>query len=118
MQRAIDETARRRKKQQAYNEEHGITPETIKKNIAKNISDERSDDLSKNNQLNPDNQLFITQELIGEMEKEMLEAAEALEFERAAMLRDKIEVMKQNVGKHASNRMFAFKKNKKTRKSR
>jgi excinuclease ABC subunit B len=110
MQRAIDETERQRKKQQEYNEAHGITPETIKKNIMKGIEENRNADTAADTADGSAGELFITAELIGDMEKDMLLAAEALEFERAAHLRDKIEVMKQNIGKHADNRLFAFAK--------
>ncbi|GHT09561.1 UvrABC system protein B [Planctomycetales bacterium] len=113
MQRAIDETQRRRKKQEAYNEANGITPETIKKNIVAGI--EKSKNAQPEEAVSGSDELFITAELIGEMEKEMLDAAENLDFERAAHLRDKIEVMKQNIGKHASNRLFNFEKKKRKR---
>ncbi|MDR3181716.1 MAG: excinuclease ABC subunit UvrB [Planctomycetaceae bacterium] len=116
MQRAIDETQRRRKKQEEYNTANNITPETIKKNIAKGIEEMRSTDTDAKG--DEAGELFVTAELIGELEKEMLEAAEALEFERAAHLRDKIEVMKKNIGKHTANRMFNFKKEKKHKRQR
>ena len=58
--------------------------------------------------LGQDEELFITQEYINELEKEMLEAAEHLEFERAAILRDKIEEMRKHIGKSASAKMFDF----------
>jgi excinuclease ABC subunit B len=93
MQRAIDETYRRRRIQLAYNEQHGITPQGIRKAIrdlterVRAVAEERAeyrtagpaqlakDDLAK---------------LIRDLEKQMKEAAKALEFERAALLRDHI----------------------------
>jgi len=108
MQRAIDETERRRKKQEAYNKEHGITPETIKKNIAKGIEEQTSQSRDLKVVLGQDEELFITQEYINELEAEMLEAAERLEFERAAIIRDKIEEMRKHIGKSASAKMFDF----------
>jgi excinuclease ABC subunit B len=115
MQRAIDETERRRKKQEAYNKEHGITPETIKKNIAAGIEEQRREPATMS-PFGQDEELFITQEYINELEKEMLEAAERLEFERAAIIRDKIEEMRKHIGKSASAKMFDFKKKPKGRK--
>jgi excinuclease ABC subunit B len=108
MQKAIDETERRRKKQEVYNTEYGITPETIKKNIAKGIEDQAKESRDLKVSLGQDEELFITQEYINELEKEMLEAADNLEFERAAILRDKIEEMRKHIGKNASAKMFDF----------
>jgi excinuclease ABC subunit B len=110
MQRAIDETERRRTKQEAYNKEHGITPETIKKNIAKGIEEQSDQDRDLKVTLGRDEELFVTQEYINELEKEMLEAAEHLEFERAAILRDRIEEMEKHIGKNMSTKMFDFSK--------
>lgn len=92
MQRAMDETSRRRSIQQQYNEEHGIVPKTIIKEIRDLISiskvaedtetyDTTSfEDLSKSER----------KELIAKMEEEMREAAKTLDFETAATLRDTI----------------------------
>jgi excinuclease ABC subunit B len=113
MQRAVDETQRRRQKQETYNKANGITPETIKKNIIAGIEESRYKQPEA--PASGNDELFITAELIGEMEKEMLEAADDLNFERAAHLRDKIEIMKKNIGKHASNRLFNFEKKKRKR---
>jgi excinuclease ABC subunit B len=118
MQKAIDETERRRKKQEAYNKEHGITPETIKKNIAAGIEEQTKESRDMKVALGQDEELFITQEYINELEKEMLEAAERLEFERAANIRDRIEEMRKHIGKSASAKMFEFKKNRKRKSGR
>ncbi len=99
MQRAIDETDRRRKLQSAYNEKHGITPETIKKAIRRGIEEEvearrivaRASGAATETQ-------FVTQEYLQALEQEMLTAAENLEFERAAQLRDRILQLKNQVG--------------------
>jgi excinuclease ABC subunit B len=102
MQRAIDETRRRRSIQEAYNKEHGITPETIRKNIIEGIEAEAAAHAVANAKVGQDDDAqFITQEYINELEKEMLEAAEKLEFERAAILRDRIEQMQEHLGKRA-----------------
>ncbi len=100
MQRAIEETRRRRAMQQAYNEEHGITPETIRKSIRAGIEAEAAAHLTSNAAVGRDDDAkFITEEYLDELEQEMLAAAEALEFERAAALRDRIGQMRDQIGK-------------------
>jgi excinuclease ABC subunit B len=99
MQRAIDETERRRKLQEAYNAEHGITPETIKKAIHRGIESEASAHAKANAAVGrTDETQYITEEYLSELEAEMVEAAQALEFERAAAIRDRIERMRNAVG--------------------
>ena len=91
MRRAIDETERRRAKQVAYNREHHITPESIHKAVRAGIESEvqgrRAARLAVH--LSPDD--FERTELVRELETEMHRAAERLEFERAAQLRDRIQ---------------------------
>jgi excinuclease ABC subunit B len=99
MQRAIDETQRRRKLQEAYNAEHGITPETIRKAIHRGIEAEASAHAQANAAVGrTDDAQYITEEYLAELESEMLEAAKALEFERAAAIRDRIERMRGSLG--------------------
>jgi excinuclease ABC subunit B len=92
MQAAMDETARRRAVQQAHNQAHGITPETIRKAIRRGIELELKAHHTAREAL--DHRKAETEydrdELIVKLEEEMLEAARALEFERAATLRDQI----------------------------
>ncbi|TWT31376.1 excinuclease ABC subunit UvrB [Blastopirellula retiformator] len=103
MQAAIDETERRRKIQQEYNEKHGITPETVKKNIRKGIESEAEAHRAANAAVGKeDDAEYITQEYIAELQAEMLAAAENLEFERAAAIRDRITKMQDAVGKKVS----------------
>ncbi|WP_437191286.1 excinuclease ABC subunit UvrB [Planctomicrobium sp. SH527] len=91
MQRALDETNRRRELQLAYNKEHGITPETIKKAIRRGIEDEISARTIERSASGVGSEAqYVTQEYIAELEREMMAAAENLEFERAATLRDRI----------------------------
>lgn len=100
MKTAIQETARRRGLQEAYNKKHGITPATIKKNIAAGIDSELKAHRDANAAVGKtDETVYITEEYIMELEKEMLEAAESLEFERAATLRDRINRMRESLGK-------------------
>ncbi|MBN1912305.1 MAG: excinuclease ABC subunit UvrB [Pirellulales bacterium] len=100
MQRAIDETRRRRAMQEAYNREHGITPETIRKEIRAGIEAEAAAHAQSNAAVGRrDETQYITEEYLSELESEMLAAAESLEFERAAALRDRIMQMRQQMGK-------------------
>ena len=78
MQRAIDETDRRRELQQAYNAEHGITPETIKKAIHRGIESEASAHAQANAAVGrTDETQYITEEYLAELEAEMLAAAKS-----------------------------------------
>ena len=89
MRRAIDETERRRTKQDAFNKAHGIVPKTVKKSVRELLEISKSADLSRGPE---DVQLTKQQRLerIAKREKEMKEAAKMLEFELAAALRDQI----------------------------
>ena len=98
MRKAIDETNRRREIQMAYNEEHGITPQTIIKDIRDSISakkevanDEEILELEETANINDDN----IEEHIAELEQQMFAAAEKFEFEQAAKLRDTIAELKE-----------------------
>lgn len=100
MRKAIDETERRRKLQQAYNEEHGITPETVKRGVRAGIDAEVAARERANEAAGvADEREYITREYVAALEKEMLEAADALEFERAAELRDQVEALREQIGK-------------------
>ena len=100
MQRAIEETARRRKVQKQYNRQHGITPETIQKSIRSGIEAEASAHAESQAAVGrSDDAEYITEEFLDELEAEMMAAAEALEFERAAALRDRIMQMREQIGR-------------------
>ena len=92
MKKAIDETERRRKIQEEFNEKHGITPTTIKKNIGEIIQITKK---AEEDQIEEFNREDIETILIN-MESEMYKAAEELDFERAARLRDQIKKMREN----------------------
>ncbi len=99
MQRSIDETERRRLLQHEYNVKHGITPETIKKAIHRGIESDASAHAKANAAVGrTDETQYITEEYLAELEEEMLAAADALEFERAAAIRDRIEKMRDSIG--------------------
>ena len=93
MQRAIDETVRRRRYQNEYNEQHGITPQTIKKPI-KNLIETTLVAESKAAEYKVSKKQKLTKKekeaLLKSLLKEMQDASRALEFERAAELRDMI----------------------------
>ncbi len=91
MERAIDETRRRREKQTAYNIEHGIKPETIRKAIRSGIEAEIKGRRAARRAVHLSEKDFARTELVRELETEMHQAAEQLEFERAAELRDRIQ---------------------------
>jgi excinuclease ABC subunit B len=100
MQRAIDETERRRALQQEYNRQHGITPETIRKSIRAGIEGAANAHAAANAAVGrSDETQYITEEYLAELEGEMMAAADALEFERAAGIRDRIEKMRASIGK-------------------
>lgn len=93
MQKAIDETNRRREVQLQYNKDHNITPETIKKAIRQGIEEEiqarkLAESLATGG--DTDEEVVDKQALMEQLQGEMLAAAEALEFEKAAALRDRI----------------------------
>ena len=97
MNRAIDETRRRRERQAAHNKKHGITPQTIKKKI-QDISDQfvKSHTKAVARMVEMDEATIKTpaqrKKLIKEKRAQMLEAAKNLDFETAALLRDELKV--------------------------
>lgn len=95
MERALAETGRRREKQMAYNAEHGITPETVKKNIGDIIAHVASKD-QVTVEIDAERDHMVGHNLrayIEELEKKMREAAADLEFEEAGRLRDQIRAL-------------------------
>ena len=99
MKNAIQETDRRRTLQMAFNQEHGIIPKTIIKPIKDDIGADLRNHREANEALVNENTVFITEEMIEELQTEMIQAAEDLEFERAGLLRDRIGHLKEAVGK-------------------
>jgi len=99
MQKAMDETQRRRKIQHTYNQKHGITPQTIRKEVTqifdfgKAIAATPANQLSEN--VAPYKTLDDMDATIRSLETKMHEAAKALEFERAAEFRDQIKALKR-----------------------
>ncbi|WP_428386240.1 excinuclease ABC subunit UvrB [Mucisphaera sp.] len=97
MQEAIDETERRRAKQLAYNQQHNITPRTIRKAIRKGIEVElRARRTARQLMADGGEEKEIDrEELLADLQKQMYTAAESLEFEKAANIRDKIKQIKE-----------------------
>ncbi|MEN6384859.1 MAG: excinuclease ABC subunit UvrB [Phycisphaerales bacterium] len=95
MQKAIDETERRRKIQIQYNKEHNITPETIKKQIYTGLQEKLKARQVAREAINLSDNEYDTAQIAAQIEKEMLEAAEKLDFERAAYLRDQLKELKE-----------------------
>jgi excinuclease ABC subunit B len=94
MQRAIDETLRRRALQLEYNKQHGITPETVRTAIGAGIEEEIAAHKFVQEAAGQAAGDYVTQEYLEELQAEMLGAAANLEFERAAQLRDRIAQLK------------------------
>lgn len=92
MEKAISETVRRRELQEKYNKEHGITPQTIKKDVREILEITSKEKLDGRKKRMPKKEREL---LILRLRKEMKEAAKMLEFEHAAYLRDKIEELRK-----------------------
>jgi excinuclease ABC subunit B len=92
MQRAIDETQRRRELQLEYNAQHGITPQSVRSAISMGIEDEIAAHKMVAEVAGQSD--YVTEEYLEELHGEMLAAAANLEFERAAELRDRIAQLK------------------------
>jgi excinuclease ABC subunit B len=100
MKAALDETNLRRSRQQAYNEEHGIEPRSVLKAVH-----DLTEDIAKEELAIAEEQAGYTtvrdlpkaelNKLIKELEKQMKQAAQSLEFEKAAVLRDQIMELRQ-----------------------
>ena len=90
MKNAIDETNRRRQVQSKYNEENGIIPKTIIKNVHEIIDLGKKEDKKKRGKMSAEER----EKLIAELTKEMRSASAKLEFEKAAFLRDKIKELR------------------------
>lgn len=93
MEKAITETNRRRAIQSKYNEEHGIVPQTIKKSIRDTIKASIIEEAQEEYNLSEEASM---QEIIDKLTDEMLKYAKAMEFEKAAEIRDKIKELQPN----------------------
>ncbi len=98
MQRAMDETERRRNIQLEHNKQNNITPQTIRKGIRKSIEDESASKKIARQMVKEDEVEYVTQEYIRELEEEMLRAASELNFEKAAEIRDRVIRLQSEMG--------------------
>ncbi|MDP4609587.1 MAG: excinuclease ABC subunit UvrB [Opitutales bacterium] len=100
IQKTLETTSYRREKQLAHNLEHGITPRGVKRGIDESLQapGKRYDEPDAHDLLAAEDGDRDVAEVIAEMEEEMLEAARQLQFEKAAMIRDQIEILQS--GKH------------------
>ena len=96
MEKAISETNRRRRIQEEYNKEHGITPKTIQKSIRDTISIINAEDIGVEFKLEKEEDI---KEAIAKLTDEMLKYAAEMEFEKAAEIRDKIKEL-ENLTEH------------------
>ena len=94
MEKAISETNRRRKIQQAYNEEHGIVPKTIQKSVRDTIRASIIEEAETKYNISKEESI---EDVINKLTDEMLKYAANMEFEKAAELRDKIKELENNM---------------------
>jgi len=118
MQKAIDETSRRRAIQRTYNQEHGITPQTIQKEVRDGLASQIKARKTAREAIHAEVGEYDKLELAAQIEQEMLEAAETLDFEQAAFLRDQLRELKELpqlviAGSHRKKREFLAAKKKK-----
>ena len=93
MQKTIDETERRRSIQEEYNQKHGITPKSVSRPIQKSLRTEKEED-HEELMVSESNSPKEIKKLIKQLEKEMFDSVKKLEFEKAALLRDQINFLK------------------------
>ncbi len=92
MEKAITETNRRRQIQEAYNKEHGITPQTIRKSVRDTIKATIVEDIQSEYEIGKEE---TVEEIVSKLTDEMLKYAKNMEFEKAAELRDKIKELEK-----------------------
>lgn len=93
MRVAVDETNRRRILQEAYNQEHGITPKTVQKSVRKVIKPDEYQEVLEEVSEDPE----MLAESLAELELEMWKASELLDFEKAALIRDQIRSLEARI---------------------
>ena len=99
MKNALEETARRRKIQEAYNAKHGITPKTVYKDIKMGIERDADEHDAKTRAVSAGKDVeLITQAMVNDLQNEMIAAAENLDFEQAGFLRDRITLLESHIG--------------------
>lgn len=96
MRKMIAVTDARREKQMAYNKAHGITPRSIEKSIQESLAEQQKAEEIEMDVVRETGVEYDVHKVLSELEREMIEAADALEFERAAILRDQIHELKMS----------------------
>ena len=109
----MDAVTMRREKQMAYNQEHGITPRSVKRGVQASLH--VYDGTKREDELAVAESAGDVAAVIAELEEEMQEAANKLEFERAALLRDQINSLKSGEAKQKPRAATAYPANKKRR---
>ena len=98
IQITIDITEKRRQKQEAFNKQHGVVPKTIFRKIAPSLAPVELDEMIEVAEEAPVYETVTNlEDKINELEHEMREAAESLEFEHAAELRDRIAKLREKI---------------------
>ena len=110
MRAAIDETERRRRLQQEFNEANNITPETVRRNIKAGIQAAANAHQQARNAISKKDGQVVTEEYLDELEHDMLQAAEDMEFERAAALRDKLMNLRDKIGETVQEEQESYSK--------
>jgi excinuclease ABC subunit B len=100
MRQAIDETERRRTRQLAYNEEHGIIPQTIRKSIRRGIESELKARRKAREATAEAEPVIDARQLVLALEEEMIDAAQEMAFEKAAQLRDQLQHVRSMLEAH------------------
>ncbi|MBQ2038455.1 MAG: UvrB/UvrC motif-containing protein, partial [Thermoguttaceae bacterium] len=93
--------------------EHGITPESVRRSVKEGIEREAAAHEQVSRAAGVNSEEIITLDYLDELEKEMLQAADELDFERAAQLRDRIEAMREKVGQQTTVFQFDLEEKKK-----
>ncbi len=116
IKRTVEEVARRREKQLAYNQQHGITPRSVKRGVQASLH--TYDGTGKEEVLAAAETAGDVAAVIAELEEEMQDAANRLEFERAALLRDQINALKSGDFKATGKKEAAYGRKSKKKKGK
>ncbi|MBQ9432167.1 MAG: excinuclease ABC subunit UvrB [Kiritimatiellae bacterium] len=109
MREMIDTTERRRAKQEAYNREHNITPTSVKRDQNDSLAIyETAQSIERGSIAADSPETYDIHRVIGHLETEMLKAADDLEFERAALLRDEIKILRQKLENPKGTKLLPF----------
>ena len=111
----MEKVSYRREKQLAYNAAHGITPRSVSRAVEESLSAQKEERSLAEAVLNEGSGNFDVTETIRELEAQMIEASNNLEFEKAALCRDQINELKRMVSGEPPAKAFAYGKPRKTK---